>query len=350
MNTLKKLKGSSAGTRQVLPLKVNIVKAVKCKNNLMEAIVVDNSACSKVVIYNKTCQPFVVEGNAVMLLNTLVKASEIIVDQQSRMALLPKALEIPRKIMDQAEMLQLSQQHQSDQKIENLTNIADSTTVTILGQITELKEIQTFPSKYPPFQDVEVRNGSLSDDTGCVEFALWRKLAASKIQVGDTVRLHQMTKSTSTYAGTSRPKITSGRYTSIEHTVAAFNIKEPEDNFAEDGVIEAVLNAALYTACSQCKTSTKEGQFCFRCNTTVTPIKMPRCEVLIKQEDDYTPVTLFKTQLQDIIPTIPEEVSDLTSSIMTHLPTTIRFTRSPKKGNSSSTALSKMKVVSTTTN
>ncbi|XP_072049800.1 uncharacterized protein [Amphiura filiformis] len=163
------------------------------------------------------------------------------------MALLPKALEIPRKIMDQAEMLQLSQQHQSDQKIENLTNIADSTTVTILGQITELKEIQTFPSKYPPFQDVEVRNGNLSDDTGCVEFALWRKLAASKIQVGDTVRLHQMTKSTSTYAGTSRPKITSGRYTSIEHTVAAFNIKEPEDNFAEDGVIEAALNAALYT-------------------------------------------------------------------------------------------------------
>ena len=78
-----------------------------------------------------------------------------------------------------------------------------------------LQPIKTIPSKYNG-RDIEVLNGIISDNTTRAEVALWRKLASTNLQVGDTIRLNQVTKQTATFTPGINVKLSSGRYTTIE--------------------------------------------------------------------------------------------------------------------------------------
>ena len=61
---------------------------------------------------------------------------------------------------------------------------------------------------------------------------------------------------------------------------------------------------------------------------------MPRCEVMLNQNVDYTPVTLFKSKISALLPDNIDETSDntnLTEKLMEKLPAAIQFNKSPKK-------------------
>ena len=120
--------------------------------------------------------------------------------------------------------------------------------------------------------------------------------------------------------------------------------------YAEEGIIEVKVEVNHYNACPECKTSVKNEEFCSRCKQSVTPVKMPRCEVMLNRNDDYIPVTLFKSQISALLPDSIDETSDntnLTEKLMEKLPAAIQFTKSPKKHNISNptTSLSKMRLV-----
>ena len=79
----------------------------------------------------------------------------------------------------------------------------------------QLQPIKTIPSKYNG-RGTEVLNGIIADNTKHAEVALWRKLASTNLQVGDTMRLSQVTKLTATFTPEVNVKFSSGRYTTIE--------------------------------------------------------------------------------------------------------------------------------------
>jgi len=60
---------------------------------------------------------------------------------------------------------------------------------------------------------VDVRNGKIADDTAAIHFAFWRNLADFPLKEGAVIKINkgQMSNTTSNL-----PKITGGRYTTIE--------------------------------------------------------------------------------------------------------------------------------------
>lgn len=137
-----------------------------------------------------------------------------------------------------------------------------------------------------------------------------------------------------------------------QHTSSTFNPQLDTtplpETYAEEGIIESVLEVNYYNACPSCKSSVKDTQTCVKCNQEVTPQKMPRCEVLLSQEENFIPITLFQNQLAKIIPDLAEE-DNITEKIMDRLPVQIQFTKSPKKSSmaNATTSLAKIRLVQT---
>ena len=123
-------------------------------------------------------------------------------------------------------------------------------------------------------------------------------------------------------------------------TSGTFDIPNATPIYHEHGIVEAVIDTVLYDACPKCCKSVREN-FCTKCSSNVSPSKMPRCEVLVNQDEEYNSIVLFQSQLTQMLPgPLPTSQDELTAQIVSHLPKQISFTRSPRKKNQPSSTTS----------
>ena len=106
----------------------------------------------------------------------------------------------------------------------------------------------------------------------------------------------------------------------------------------EIGQIVGIDSIMSYPSCRACKTSTKllNDNICKQCKKQYQEGNLPQAfivEVMVEKPDEEEPqmIKLFNSQLQQLLPQLPETDAEVSDSLFEMLPRSISFTPSPKK-------------------